>query len=77
MSDKPKITLMPGSMPDIDTMMAVMREEVPGARRGIVVVFDDEGTIHIRWSCNLQQMSFASLRLAHIVNREGTINAEQ
>lgn len=64
------IEFLPGSLPDVDTMSAKVREDYPAAKRGIIIVFDDDGVMHTHYSCSEQQMAMASVRLAYLSCRD-------
>lgn len=59
----PKITTMPGSVPNIYTVMAMMKEEVPDAKDGVLIVFDAEGNAYMESVCSSQQLALAGARL--------------
>lgn len=68
MSNREKITMLPGSQPDLKIMMAMVCEEYPGVSRGIVIVFDENGDMHTNFRCNDQEMALAGARLLHLAN---------
>lgn len=47
-------------------MMAKIVQDYPGLKRGIIIVFDEDGAMHSNWSCNSQQMALAAVRLAFL-----------
>lgn len=61
-----KIEVLPGSVVDLDTLFAIVREQNPSARHGIIIVFDPDGGVHTHYRCNSQEMAYASVRLAHL-----------
>lgn len=62
------IEILPGSAPSLEVMMAVIREEYPGAKTGIVIVFDEDGGMHTHYRCNDREMALAGSRLLHLVH---------
>jgi hypothetical protein len=64
------IAILPGSLPSVETMMAIVREQYPGASKGIVIVFDEDGGMHTHYRCNDQEMALAGSRLLYLANSQ-------
>ena len=53
-----------------DEMMAQIRAHHPNAKRCIVIVFEDDGSMQPYFQCDGRDMAFAAARLAYLTNQE-------
>jgi hypothetical protein len=67
------VTILPGSSPSLEVLLAMVREQYPEAKEAIVIVFDAEGSMHTHYRCNEQEMALAGSRLLYLVNQRNAV----
>jgi hypothetical protein len=65
------VHLLKNSVPDLRTVMSFVAEEHPTATRGVVIVFDEQGGMHMQFACSQQEMALAAVRLTYLAGAGG------